>query len=91
LVEKFKDCYATGFQAPVADENQDWILLDGAEQDGYSILKYRRKLLSCDSQFDRNITVSILIRKIFPFKCVLNTRNPDFRFNFLVFGSFFYT
>ena len=43
-----KDCYATAKATPQIDAQQDYILLDGVEVDGYTILKFKRKLVTCD-------------------------------------------
>ncbi len=56
-----KDCYATGNAAPSADSSQDWVLLEANEQDGYTILKYKRKLQTCDTLYDRAVSVRYLI------------------------------
>jgi hypothetical protein len=39
----------------VVDEIQDWHLIDGKEIDGYTILKYKRPLKSCDAKNDLEI------------------------------------
>ena len=44
------------------DNEQNWDLLDGAEIDGYTILKYKRKLFSCDKENDKEIKVNIYWR-----------------------------
>jgi hypothetical protein len=56
-----KDCYATGNAAPSADSSQDWVLLEANEQDGYTMLKYKRKIETCDTQYDRAVNVRYLI------------------------------
>jgi hypothetical protein len=52
-----KDCYSPDKVRPVIDAKQDWTLLDGAEVDGYTILKFKRKFETCDTNNDRDITV----------------------------------
>jgi hypothetical protein len=52
-----KDCYAAGRSAPVSDLQQDYILLDGAEIEGYTILKFKRKLNTCDDINDKEIKI----------------------------------
>jgi hypothetical protein len=39
----------------VVDEIQDWYLIDGAEINGYTILKFKRPLKSCDENHDLEI------------------------------------
>jgi hypothetical protein len=56
-----KDCYASDKSTPIEDEKQDYKLIDGAEIDGYTILKFRRKLITCDEANDRPIKVSFYI------------------------------
>jgi hypothetical protein len=51
-----KDCFASAESTPKTDKSQDWFLLEAAEQDGYTMLKYKRKLETCDRQYDRPIT-----------------------------------
>lgn len=43
-----KDCYATGKNSPIVDEHQDWFILDSKQVDGYTMLKIKRKLETCD-------------------------------------------
>ena len=45
-----KDCHATGKLAPIVDKQQDWFLLDSSQKDGYTMLKMKRKLQTCDSE-----------------------------------------
>jgi hypothetical protein len=56
-----KDCSASDKSTPIEDEKQDYKLIDGAEIDGYTILKFRRKLITCDEANDRPIKVSFYI------------------------------
>lgn len=44
----FKDRHTTGHSAPVVDKSQDWILLHGEENDFGTVLKFTRKLNTCD-------------------------------------------
>lgn len=53
-----KDCHAESKTRPILDKQQDYILLDGAEIDGYTILKFKRKLITCDLADDKNIKVN---------------------------------
>ena len=52
-----KDCYANGKVVPTIDPQQNYDLLDGAEVNGYTILKFKRKLLTCDRDYDMDIKV----------------------------------
>jgi hypothetical protein len=56
-----KDCYASDKSTPIEDEEQDYKLIDGAEIDGYTILKFSRKLITCDEANDRPIKVIFYI------------------------------
>ena len=47
-----KDTYAKIRAAPVMDKIQDWELLDAKQIDGYTILKIKRKLNTCDKDED---------------------------------------
>ena len=55
-----KDCYANGQSAPIEDSKQDYHLIDGNEIDGYTILKFKCKLLTCDELNDKEIKVRII-------------------------------
>ena len=37
------------------DKKQDWYLIDGKQIDGYTILKFKRPLKSCDTEHDIEI------------------------------------
>ncbi|CAF1000533.1 unnamed protein product [Brachionus calyciflorus] len=50
-----KDTYATSKSTPLVDDEQNWDLLDASEQDGYTILKIKRKLITCDQGNDYDI------------------------------------
>ncbi|ESO82137.1 hypothetical protein LOTGIDRAFT_135206, partial [Lottia gigantea] len=50
----FKDRHSTGHYEPIIDKSQDWILLSGKEENGKTILKFVRKLRTCDKD-DRSI------------------------------------
>ena len=60
-----KDCYASEKSTPIEDKIQDYRLIDGAEIDGYTILKFSRKLITCDEANDKPIKVFFLIYIIF--------------------------
>ncbi|XP_033732845.1 DBH-like monooxygenase protein 1 [Pecten maximus] len=44
-----KDCHTIGYVAPIVDTSQDWLLEYGAETDENTILKFTRKIDTCDS------------------------------------------
>ena len=46
----FKDTYSSEVSSPKIDEKQDWMLLDSNEINGYTILKFKRKLATCDTK-----------------------------------------
>ena len=52
-----KDCYASEKSTPIEDKIQDYKLIDGAEIDGFTILKFSRKLITCDETNDKPIKV----------------------------------
>jgi hypothetical protein len=43
---------------PVPDASQDYMLLSSSENATHTILRFRRKLNTCDEKFDVPITVS---------------------------------
>ena len=47
-----KDTHANGFATPQTDPQQDWYLIDAAQIDGYTIIKMKRKLNTCDLEHD---------------------------------------
>ncbi|XP_064630534.1 DBH-like monooxygenase protein 1 homolog [Lineus longissimus] len=47
-----QDRHATGHTKPLMDPKQDVELLMGKEEDGFTILKFKRKLNTCDQQHD---------------------------------------
>ncbi|XP_002734974.1 DBH-like monooxygenase protein 1 homolog [Saccoglossus kowalevskii] len=53
---RFTDRHASHYGEPRIDEKQDYILLYGREEDEYTILKFERKLDTCDDGQDRIIT-----------------------------------
>ena len=53
LQDRFAEVRAT----PPIDQQQDWRLVTAEEQDGYTILEFSRKLITCDDR-DLDITVS---------------------------------
>ena len=54
----FKDRYADGYSVPVLDKYQDYNLTGFSEKDGTTILKFKRKIDTCDSR-DRKIMVRV--------------------------------
>lgn len=50
-----KDTHAVGKQAPIVDSIQNWDLLDASEKKGYTMLKIKRKLHTCDEKDDFDI------------------------------------
>lgn len=53
----FKDCHTVGHVSPVVDQSQDIQLLHGEENNFGTIIKFVRKLDTCDDD-DIKITVS---------------------------------
>lgn len=49
---------------PVLDPSQDYVLLSGIENDTHTILRFRRKLKTCDEKYDVSITVSWVFVKL---------------------------
>ena len=46
---------------PLLDAHNDWILFAGVEEDGFTELSFGRNLITCDSEEDSDITVSVLL------------------------------
>ena len=53
----FKDRHAKAHAMPEIDKHQDWFLLHGEENDMGTVLKFARKLDTCDPE-DRVVDVS---------------------------------
>ena len=51
-----KDRYAEGRYLPPIDASQDWFLVSGEEDGGYTILEFTRNLTTCDDK-DLNVEV----------------------------------
>ena len=52
-----QDRFATTRSPPPVDKQQDWKLVNGEEEGGFTILKFTRKYITCDKD-DLPITVS---------------------------------
>ena len=52
-----QDRYAEGRYLPPIDESQDWFLVGGEEEDGFTVLEFTRNFQSCDGK-DLNVEVS---------------------------------
>ena len=58
-LNNFQDRHTTGnHTAPILDASQDWFLLHGEENEQGTILKFVRKLDTCDTPDDIPIGVS---------------------------------
>lgn len=60
----FQDCHIKTHSAsgePVPDASQDYVLLSSHENTTHTILRFRRKLDTCDEKFDVPITVIVNI------------------------------
>lgn len=55
FVLKQQDTHAVARSAPIVDPSQDWSLIEGAQTNGYTIVKYKRPLKSCDTENDIEI------------------------------------
>ena len=44
---------------PVLDHSQDYVLLSGYENKTHTVIRFRRKLDTCDEKYDVSITVSL--------------------------------
>jgi len=51
---QFHDRFAIDRYLPPIDESQDWFLVSGEEENGYTILEFTRKLITCD---DKDLTI----------------------------------
>ncbi len=56
-VANFTDRFATGKSMPMIDKKQDWKMLYSSYANGYTIFKFQRPILLCDSD-DRKIEVN---------------------------------
>ena len=43
---------------PSIDDSQDWFLISGMEEEGWTILEFSRNWITCDIGNDRDIKVS---------------------------------
>ena len=57
LILLLQDRFAEDRAPPTIDESQDWYLDDGVEENGFTILEFSRKFITCDDK-DLPITVS---------------------------------
>ena len=51
-----QDRHGVGNTEPVMDKSQDYELIAGSQSNGKTILKFKRKILACDSE-DKDIPV----------------------------------
>ena len=58
LLSVVQDRYADAQAPPPIDASQDWTLVAGEEEDGYTVLQFTRPWITCDDR-DRNIEVSL--------------------------------
>ncbi len=58
LYHPFQDRYADAQAVPPIDDSQDWFLLEGEGDSGYTSLTFTRKWVTCDDR-DRDIAVSM--------------------------------
>ncbi|XP_070564696.1 DBH-like monooxygenase protein 1 homolog [Ptychodera flava] len=49
---KFTDRHATAYSEPIVDSRQDYKLLLGKEEDGFTIFKFERLIDTCDDEYD---------------------------------------
>ena len=59
-----QDRFATSRSPPAVDELQDWTLVEGEEEGGFTILEFTRKYITCDKN-DLPITVSQCSLKVY--------------------------
>jgi len=55
-----KDCHGIGNEPPPRDPEQNVELLDGMESDGWTMIKFRRQIASCEEGYDLEITVRLI-------------------------------
>ena len=56
FVAILQDRFAIDRFLPPVDESQDWFVVSGEEENGYTILEFTRKLTSCD---DKDLTIQV--------------------------------
>ena len=64
LFVSIKDRHTAGYQPPVKDNSQDWHLLHGEENDFGTVLKFVRRIATCDNTDD--IVIQVCVSFIFP-------------------------
>ena len=53
-----QDRFAFKQSRPPIDPQQDWFIISGENMDGYTVLQFSRKWVTCDER-DRNILVRV--------------------------------
>ena len=48
MILSLQDRFAVDRFLPPIDESQDWFLVSGEEENGYTILEFTRNLTTCD-------------------------------------------
>ena len=64
-----QDRYAEGRFLPPIDPSQDWFLVSGEEEGGYTILEFTRNWTTCDDR-DVNIQVRVECHNSFRSGCM---------------------
>ena len=59
MILSLQDRFAVDRFLPPTDESQDWFLVSGEEENGYTILEFTRNLTSCDEN-DLDIKVCLM-------------------------------
>ena len=50
VIYSLKDRYAETRARPPIDKSQDWFLISGEEENGFTILEFSRNLTTCDTK-----------------------------------------
>ena len=50
IIHCLKDRYAETRVRPPIDKSQDWFLISGEEENGFTILEFSRNLTTCDTK-----------------------------------------
>ena len=72
FILSIKDRFATSRSSPAVDEQQDWTLVEGKEEGGFTVLEFTRKYITCDKN-DLPITVSVVLYNNNALTCIAHT------------------
>ena len=68
-VFSFQDRFADGRALPPIDESQDWFLISGEQDDGFTVLEFSRNLTTCDP---RDLEIKVWTSCLFNMSEIIN-------------------